>query len=152
MPPDQHNDSSQDNIKLWSLLLEGFAEAFSLCLAPKLHPDKCSHSLNTSLKSVSNVGVAGWKRRQQLSDLGTWTWCGCGWLSLHYARSLYKKGHRQMAMEIMNKRRLNTNPLAPCQEWQPIHYVYLDHQTREWKTSIPLSIWSCEPVLSLILQ
>jgi hypothetical protein len=27
--------------------------------------------------------------------------------------------------------KLCTHPLAPCQEWQPTHYMYLDHQTRE---------------------
>ena len=81
--------------------------------------------------------------QQQLNDLGTCTLCG--WLSLHYARSLYK-GPKQMEMDMINKRRLKYEPihLHHGKTGNP-HCMYLDHQTREWKTSIALSTPSCEP-------
>lgn len=50
MPPDQHNKTPRDDIKPWSLLLDGFAE-FSCPLAPKFHPYTLNcHTLDRTQK------------------------------------------------------------------------------------------------------
>ena len=59
MPPDQHNDASRDDIKPWSVLLDGLAEPGSP-LAPKLHPNKSSHSLLVWLSGNPTAAQWSW--------------------------------------------------------------------------------------------
>lgn len=79
MPPDQHNNTPRDDIKPWSLLLEGFAES-SCPSAPKLHHYNLNcHTLNRTHEAYAVlIWVTGPQQAQCYKYIGRvrhrWRW------------------------------------------------------------------------------
>lgn len=83
MPPDQHNNTPRDDIKPWSLLLEGFAEP-SCPSAPKLHPYNLNcHTLDRTHKAYVELV---WVTKNTTT---VWFCSWCGWSSAGTMLEIY---------------------------------------------------------------